>query len=440
MRRFLVLVGATVVLACWLSAPASARVRIDRSFGNNGFIHYQREWPGYVQASPRTMTVDPEGRIYLVEYAERCEPTCVADVYLVRLRPDGSPDASYGHGTGSVLLFANVVTGFPYGETQVTTDGEGRVVAALREREAFVLRRLRPGGARDLSFDHDGTVSLPCGDCEDTHLGVYLRRGGGILLWGRRLEPRPGISGGTASQASMVLARLSSSGNLDTHFGEDGWATVPLNGSSGPSAIAARRGTTMLAGGDLCCKSKRGISLARFLPDGSYDRPFAERSSRSLAALGLPSAKRPNGVRAIVPRPHGAVELFGNTEKGGYILRVGPRGYVDRRFGHNGIKRFDWHLAAMVPAGKDRFWAIGQTAGFSGELVFRLERGVKSASWFGLRQPARLPDWEEALIAPQPVSRAVLFNSGFSVCRVYCPPRPELTRVVAKPSRAASSR
>jgi uncharacterized delta-60 repeat protein len=438
-RRFVVVVGAVALLACWLSAPASARVRIDRSFGNNGVIHYHGDWPGYARANPTTITVDPEGRIYLIEYAIRCQPACVADVYLVRLQPDGSPDSSYGHGTGSILVFADVPTGFPYGDTQVTIDEEGRALAALREKEAFVLRRLRPGGARDRSFDDDGTVSLPCSDCEDTHLVVRPRRGGGILLWGRRLERRPDIPGRTASQESMVLARLSSHGNLDTNFGGGGWATAPLRGSGEPTAIATRRGTTTLAGGG-CCQSGEGIFLARFLSDGSYDRAFAERSARSLADLHLPSAERPKSVRAIVPGPHGALELFGNTEEGGYVLRVGPRGRIDRRFGRDGIKRFNWQLTMMVPAGKGGFWAIGQTAEFSGTLVFRLRRGGKMGTSFALRQAARLRGWEEALIEPQSVSRAVLFDPGYSFCRTYCPPRPKMTRVTAKPAQAFAAR
>lgn len=433
MRRFCWILGWVAVVVALSAAPAAARTGggIDRSFGDEGFIHYGRVHPGYLRSEATATAVAPDGRIYLVEIAVSCSPACIADYFVSRLTPSGHPDRSFAD-AGTTLVFTGVPSGFPYGATSIAVDNRGRILLTLQEKEAFVVARLLPSGVPDGSFGDGGKTSLPCEDCENTHLRLHPEGGGGVLLWGSHLGPTPMFPSTPPYQEPLLLARLSESGRLDQGFGEEGWVGVRRSGTNAPAAAAVKPGgAIVLAGLYACCRSLQGAYFERFGADGTHDAAFARRSAHSLGALRLPAALRPQSVAEIVPRRHGVFDVFGNSEKGGYVLRIRSDGRVDRRFGHDGFKRFRVRLQAIARAGEGKLWAIGSSFEYSGALAFMLGRNDRIDRSFGGRHHVvGLAHWDatEVEIGRQG-SRAVLFSPGFQFCRQYCPPAPELARL-----------
>lgn len=213
--------------------------------------------------------------------------------------------------------------------------------------------------------------------------------------------------------------------------------------ANGPTALAlGRRGAITLGGGYACCGSREGIYLTRFRADGSLDQAFARRAARSLLSLNLPLDRRPDAVSAIVPRQHGALDLFGNTEEGGYVMRFKRDGRLDRRFGRNGIKRLKWFLRATAPAGRGRLWVAGGDYRIQGILVFRLGRNGKVIHPRHEAPAVNLQNWAPFEVAiERDRDNVVLFTTGYDLgCRQYCPPSPLLARVLAPKARHHSHR
>ncbi|HWC49411.1 MAG TPA: hypothetical protein VG448_11060 [Solirubrobacterales bacterium] len=429
---------ALIALALLPVASASAAGGIDRTFGDNGFIHYERSRAGYSMVRAIAMAVGPDGGIYILEDAVRCAPSCAADVYLVRLLPDGLPDATFAGGADGVRLFSDVPGGLVDSDSvQVATDRQGRILAMLRGKEAFSILRLDPNGRRDRSFGSEGLVSLPCSDCEDTNLKLHPEPDGGILLWGSRLELGSRSPPGPAFKEKLLLIRLTGDGELDPRYGRAGRAGTTLEEVEGKVVmVATRGGAVTLAAGCGRCRSKAGLFLERFRADGSRVGSFARRSVRSVRGLNLEKDFRPDDVELIVPRRHGEVDVFGNTDAGGYVIRVRRDGRLDRHYGHRGIRLFGWRLESAAPAGGGRVWAFGSVHRRP-NLVFMLSRAGGVDPSFGDRRRHALSlgwDVSQVQVARQG-RRAVLFTPGLQFCRGYCPPDPKLTRLLPGSNR-----
>jgi len=308
---------AVMALALLPVAAARAGGGIDRSFGDNGFIHYEHSRAGYSTVHPVAMTVGPDGGIYILEDAVRCAPSCAADVYLVRLLPDGLPDATFTGGAEGVLLFSNVPGGLVDSDgVQVATDRRGRILAMLRGKEAFSILRLGPDGRRDRSFGSAGLVSLPCSDCEDTYLKLHPEPGGGILLWGSRLELGSRSPAGPAFKERLLLIRLTGDGELDHRYGRAGRSGTTLEEVEGKVAmVAARSGAVTLAAGCGRCRSKAGLFLERFRADGSRAASFARRSARSVRVWAFGSVHRRPNLVFMLSRAGGVDPSFGDRRR-----------------------------------------------------------------------------------------------------------------------------
>lgn len=82
---------------------------------------------------------------------------------VVRLRPNGSLDTSFGGGDGMAINFPKA------GASSVAIDPDGRIVVAGHVQpvsagpEHFAIARYTPGGEPDTSFSGDGTVTTSVG-------------------------------------------------------------------------------------------------------------------------------------------------------------------------------------------------------------------------------------------------------------------------------------
>jgi uncharacterized delta-60 repeat protein len=418
-------------LACLLLAAVAAtalggsRGGVDRSFGNRGVLRLdsllREDRYGFISQ----MAVGPDRSIYLLETDTVCPDACFREYRLFRLFPDGTQDTSYGEG-GAAVVVGNVPQSFR--APALSVDPAGRAVVAIAPEGTVSIFRLTASGSPDPSFGDGGTTTLPC-DCGELFPGIRFDNRGGILLGGGfAREDYQSLSG--VAESKLWAIRLTPRGWPDPRFGGGGRVESMRSNGEGTPARSLLRGGSLLLGGKE--ESSAGIYLTRITPRGKIDHRFGARLGRSLRALGLPPGARPAAVGGIAPRPRGAVDVFGRSASGGYVLRVRRDGTLDRRFSKDGFKRVPWRITDAIPAVSGRIVATSRRRDGGGLEALVLRRDGRLDRSAG-GHPVVLKDWRlsSSLEMAMQGRRPLIFAAGESFCRTYCPSEPKLVRLKA---------
>jgi uncharacterized delta-60 repeat protein len=148
----------------------------------------------------------------------------------------------------------------------------------------------------------------------------------------------------------VALARFDAAGRPDLGFGKDG-TVVTARGGRG-AEIAPMADGDLLVGGSVGVPDEfrgRRPMLLRLRPDGTPDRRFGDRGLLVVRLRGGPdyAGTFDGTVTDLVPRPGGGavVAVRGSFGAGrdyvSLLLRYGPRGRIDRGFGHDGRVALD---------------------------------------------------------------------------------------------------
>ena len=138
---------------------------------------------------------------------------------IVRYRPDGSLDSSFG---GDGIVGVDAGEGLVNGET-VALQGDGKLVVGGGNH----FMRVMPDGSLDMTFGIGGIV--------DNHFwlhGVAVQADGGIVVAGGRPVP-------DSDYGDFALARYRPDGSLDTSF-QVGTVFGSAGGAAMDVAIQAR--------------------------------------------------------------------------------------------------------------------------------------------------------------------------------------------------------
>lgn len=185
------------------------------------------------QYDVRATALMPDGRVVFAE------PDTAGDghrtIVVHRRWPDGTPDATFGNGTGRVLVDENNIDLWP---SAVHVDASGRIVLAGTTVPFGV-----PSGAADDSF----VVSLAANGARDTTFGAngysyfFMSADTADVVHDviRDGDNRVHVCGATLRNGSFdaVLARFTSAGSLDATFGGLGGIFVDTSTTS-PAANA----------------------------------------------------------------------------------------------------------------------------------------------------------------------------------------------------------
>jgi len=163
------------------------------------------------------------------------------------------------------------ITGRSYSSTAVVVESDGKVIVA----STFGLVRLTAQGQLDESFGTGGTVSTDSG----TILRLSLSASGQIVALG--------YSNGEFSNgpADFVVARYSSAGQPDVHFGQAGELTIPAAAAGAQSyglpAYSIAGNQTIFAN-----TYGAGASLIDIERDGTLDSSFGDDGTLNLTTPG----------------------------------------------------------------------------------------------------------------------------------------------------------
>lgn len=310
-------IGASLALA------AAAPLQLDAGFGKQGLVTDSEAPPGY--EAVRAMTVAPGRSIYVAARRSFIMP---GTAVIARYWRNGELERSFG--TRGYLTLPGVGT-----VNALAADGSGRLLV-LSHR--MTISRIA-GGELDPSFGNGGSVSMAA-------LGL-----GGLELLS--LAPLPGggvAAGGTANPANqMVVVKLRSDGALDTSFNGTGSRVVRFGPDTRGRACQVKvqgDGKLVLGG---TAGPRYGPALARLLSDGTFDPSFG-RDGRVLSPRPLHgvitalTVRRDGSILAgasgLTNRRPGdraaagcGVVAAGRAGNRALLLRYGPGGALDRRFG-----------------------------------------------------------------------------------------------------------
>lgn len=215
------LVGAAALALAFLGAsPAAAGIADpDQDFGTNGLATV----PFGAYAGANQLAIAPDGDIVVVGYAQT--PAHQSAVAVARLNADGSLDQDFaddGRLTLDVGAGNDVATG-----VAVRPDGRIMVAGAAHlsgtmDSEVVVLQ-LGEDGSLDEAFADDGIATFGFGDAKTgSAAALALDADGSAVVVGRGQSERAG------GADDVAIARLTSDGELDPSFADNGKLTIGL--------------------------------------------------------------------------------------------------------------------------------------------------------------------------------------------------------------------
>ena len=286
----------------------------------------------------RAMAVQPDGKIVVVGRTHISGTKYVFSV--ARYNTDGSPDSSFGGGSGKATTsFTNTTDDEAYAVAIQPTDGK-IVVAGTTCGWApgdclVAVARFNPDGSLDPTFGAFavGRAIYSCVyRAPSAALSVAIQGDGKIVLGG--------YSGtGTSGDVRFCLARRNADGTADNSFGGGGIVmTYFFGGHDGVNAIAIQPGGRILAAGSVQVNgSDHDFGLARYNSDGSLDATFGLNGKVTTDFFGGGD----DGAYAMALQPDGKIVLAGHSwnVSGGYdfgLARYLPNGDLDTGFDIDG--------------------------------------------------------------------------------------------------------
>lgn len=412
-----------------LAGPAPG---LDRSYGQDGSLTVEPPPPaGYKSTYAADVAVAPAGAAYVVASVSPCPFPCGESAsYLYRYLPSGALDSAFGGG-GAVRLEGAA-------NWRVGVDDRDRPLLVGMVENGLRAFRYTAAGALDSGFGPGGSVSLA--GREGFLRSVAAAPGGRILLVeSGSLEGGEGEFGAVRAHR-LHLVRLLPDGRLDPRFGHRGELGLDLPGEFDAGVAFANRGA-MLIGGTGCCGDP--ISVTRVSVRGAVDTRFdavAARSLGRLSGLGGDMVGNESSLGAVVPRPHGGLDLFGGDGLGaGFELRLRGDGRLATGFGRRGLRMLPKPVTTAIAAPRGGVFAISAVA--PELLAMSLLPGGRLDPAFGGGQPVAVPNsgFGSDLVATRP-RRAVVVAQGLRECRAQCPLSAVLTRFIEPAGKRGGKR
>ncbi len=234
---------------------------------------------------------------------------------LARFNTNGSLDTSFNLTGTQSLLIGDAAVGY-----HVAIQSDGKIVVAgqavVSGNTEFAVARFNIDGSLDTSFNSTGTKTIAIGDGNNARArGVKIQSDGKIVLMGDAQVG--GIS-------EFAVARLLSTGVLDTSFNTTGTATVACgNGVNSTGGALQADGKILVVGSD----TVNGFNIARFTTNGLPDSSFNLNGTQSIV-LGTYS-----GAHSVAVQQNGKIVMTGYIQYGDFgdfaVVRLNIDGSLD---------------------------------------------------------------------------------------------------------------
>lgn len=304
---------------------------------------------------------------------------------LARFTADGKLDKSFAGGT--ITLDFGVDSFDAAAAVAIQKDGKIVVAgfsAANNLDGDFALARYDTNGTLDRSFSADGKVTTDLG-ANDRATALLIQPDGKILVAG-------GVDTIFDNFPEMfALARYNADGTLDKTFSGDGKLVTDLgNGIDGASALALQAdGKIVAAGSSAANVTSIDFAVARFLPNGTFDKGFSG-DGKTFVNFGSNNSDQAFGLAL---QPDGGIVVAGVSVDPRYaflfaLTRLTPDGRLDSRFSKDGRALFSFgdsdkdqaYAVAIQP--DERIVAVG-VSGYDLAVLRVLPDGTLDKSFSG---------------------------------------------------------
>jgi uncharacterized delta-60 repeat protein len=252
---------------------------------------------------------------------------------LVRFNYNGSVDSTFGV-NGCVN---NICSLFPNGgyyvRDMIIQSDDKIIVIGLQQNNtypnAYWITRLTPDGTLDTTFNGTGYKDLSFGTTIEWGLCVALQADGKILVGG--------TSGNTAE--FFTVARLTTTGALDTTFGVGGKAQISFSGteSMANSILVQPDGQIVLGGYTVNAPYAKDFALVRLSSNGTLDTTFGVNGK----VITTVDSNYSDAVTQLAIQSDGKIVAGGftsfETNTRMAVVRYLSNGSIDTTFGTNGI-------------------------------------------------------------------------------------------------------
>lgn len=238
---------------------------LDTAFGSSGLAKFDVS-PG--AEIVRDVATDSTGRVLVtgIAVAPAAKYPDTSDIFVARLTAAGVLDTTFGSKGIALVSLGNhdrvgglVLSGsrILLGATQDTGGNFGNEWSAIA---------LTSAGALDTTFSSDGKAEVPTSllSTYDGLRDIAVQSDGKILLGG-------------FNGTSYAVARMTTSGGLDTSFGGDGKAYVDFGGKLAERALTATMAgdSKIVLGGYVTTSIGMDFGVARLNNDGTLDTSFS---------------------------------------------------------------------------------------------------------------------------------------------------------------------
>jgi uncharacterized delta-60 repeat protein len=297
-----------------------------------------------------------------------------ADFGVVKLRPDGSLDTTFGEpDAGNARKgYVRLDIGGENIHDEVSalaTQSDGRIVVAgvtrVLHQNGFLyaqvaLARFSVNGDLDTSFGSGtGFVVLPpfLDDNADVLTGIAFDQAGNLGA-----DDRIVLVGYTFARNNAFIARLNADGSSDNGFGNNGRVTIQAANSGGqPTGVSILSAARIARDGKLVVLgegSDRGLTLMRFGANGAADATFGNGGRVTVkysisSDYDEPAALALQGNGKIVASGYATNRATGTARKDFYVVRLLANGALDTGFGDG-----EGRVVAQVSTEDDEAFAL----------------------------------------------------------------------------------
>jgi len=310
---------------------------LDSSFGTNGMTMTDL---GSTQDAAYAMAVQTNGKIVVVGQTQ--DDATSYNFGIVRYNTDGSIDTNFGT-NGKVAVDFNGSFDIAYG---VVIHASGKITVAGTATDPdyhfrFGLAQLNNDGSFDTNFGTNGQVMTAFGSLDTEAYTLMAGGGGSFVVAGYAYD-------GDMGTTDVALARYNSDGSLDASFGTGGM-TVSNLGADDESI----RALTMDGDGKIVAagNGNNDMLVARYSSSGHLDTSFGNNGKVFVDFVGgadLAHAVAMSGSTIMVG---GYADMMSDTDMA--VVSLNANGSMNGEFGSNGKLSLDvgsWDDEAMAMA------------------------------------------------------------------------------------------
>jgi uncharacterized delta-60 repeat protein len=324
--------GHTVTITATAASPIPAG--LDATFGSGGYVSVPLLYTS--SANFPDVKIQSDGKIVAVAASQVSGATWAVS----RSNANGTLDTSFGTNGTVVTTFAGSTGGEANG-LAIQPDGKIVVVGIVNGTSAYDawgIARYNTDGTLDTTFGSGGLVLMKFSGEAGWLYDAAILSNGDILVGGMLQNPN-----------GFAVARLTSTGQLDTSFGTNGIASINPDPShsayntTGQSMIVQPDGKILMTG----IANFNYMPVVRFNADGTPDTSFNGTGVKLIPASAFGSSYVSVVGQGLALQSDGKIIVTGhadpaNNEDDWATARLNPDGSLDTSFDGNGLATIDF--------------------------------------------------------------------------------------------------